>query len=86
MELSERLHERVQVMVTEYTGALAPGRVIAIAVGAAAQLHRSGGQQPNSDDFIQVWEDSARRRLGHQVAAELASLRRAQERQRVHAA
>lgn len=77
MELSDVLHHRVQVMVNEYAGALAPGRVIAVAVGAAAQLHRLSVRHRDVGDFLEHWEESARRRLSDQVALELASVRRA---------
>lgn len=77
MEMSDALHDRVQVMVNEYSGALAPGRVIAIAVGAAAQLHRRADLPRDTRAFLDHWEESARRRLSDQVAQELASVRRA---------
>ncbi|MGQ7295901.1 hypothetical protein [Quadrisphaera sp. KR29] len=86
MELSERLHDRVQLLVAEYAGALPPGRVIAVAVAAAAQARRPGPPPLGGGAALDHWEESARRRLSAEVAEDLARVRRQQSRQGTGAA
>ncbi|TXR51683.1 hypothetical protein [Quadrisphaera setariae] len=82
MELHESLRERMRLLVAEYSGALAPARVITIAEGTAAALRRHRGTAGHDEaliaDFLAEWHDSTRRRLIDEVAVELATARRAE--------
>lgn len=86
MELSDRMHQRVQALVAEYAGALSPGRVIATAVGTAALLRRREPFPDGVDDSLEHWEGSTRRRLSEQVAGDLARVHRSRPVHRTSAA
>lgn len=86
MELHESLRVRMRLLVAEYSGALAPARITAIAEGTAAALRRHRGAVGPDEvhredwlaDFLAEWHESTRRMLSDEVVLELALARRAE--------
>jgi len=60
-----QVRQRTQSLVTEYVGAVPPGRVIAIAVTTAREMWRREG---SGSDFLTRWEERVLRRLTDEVA------------------
>jgi hypothetical protein len=73
MPLPPPLHHKAQVLVAEYAGAVAPGRVIALAVATAMDVRRTDpSHRTSSAEFLEQWEDRTRRRLWTELAGDLA--------------
>lgn len=63
------VHSTVQSLVAEYAGAVAPGRVVAIAVATAVAERRSrpGERVLGTPDALEHWRTRTRRRLTEEV-------------------
>ena len=70
--LPAQVRRRTSSFVDEYAGAVAPGRVVAVAAVSARHLLRRGTVEPG---FFAQWEDRVRRRLILEVCAPTDSSR-----------
>ncbi len=68
LTLPTQLRRRTWSFVDEYSGAVAPGRVIAIAVTTARAMWRRRAYDP---EFLTAWEASVRRRLSAEHSSAL---------------
>lgn len=69
------VHRTVQSLVVEYAGAVAPGRVVALALATAVAERRGGAgwrRSRSAPDFLEHWSARTRRRLTEEVATDLA--------------
>ena len=69
LTLPTQLRRRTWSFVDEYSGTVAPGRVIAIAVTTARAM---GRRRVGGPDFLTAWEASVRRRLSAEPSRAMA--------------